>query len=129
MTAEGAGGGDEQVLLANLVSGSMPEGFARSVVTIRVGGSVSCSGQPWEDALLVVGRGALDVEASDGSRTRFPTGAVLAVAELPAGRLHNSGTEPVRLIAVRRSPSVESAPPRLPHHGRPRAGATDDFRG
>jgi hypothetical protein len=103
-TGEVARGDQEPPSLAHLVAGSLPEGFARSVVTICVGGSVSCPGVIWGDALVVVGHGALEVETSDGSRTRFPTGAVLAVAELPASRLHNIGTEPVRLIAVRRSP-------------------------
>ena len=90
--------------LAHLVAGPLPDGFARSVVTICVGGSVSCPGAIGGEALVIVDRGTLEVETSDGSRTPFPTGAVLAVAELPASRLHNIGTEPVRLIAVRRSP-------------------------
>ena len=99
-----AGGDEEHPTLGDLVAGSLPEGFARSVVTIGVGGSVSCSDVIWGDALVIVGRGALEVETSDGSRTRFGTGAVLAVTELPASRLHQSGREPVQLIAVRRSP-------------------------
>ena len=97
-TAEG-----EDPTLVRLVAGPLPEAFARSVVTIPVGGSLPCAGLLWGDALVIVGRGVLEVETWDGSRSRFSTGAVLAVPELPAGLLHNSGTEPVHLVAVRRS--------------------------
>jgi hypothetical protein len=110
-TGRPAEGGEEHPSLAHLVAGPLPDGFTRSVVTICVGGSVSCPGTGWGQALVIVDRGALEVETSDGSRTPFPTGAVLAVAELTAGRLHNGGTEPVRLVAVRRSSATGNPPP------------------
>jgi hypothetical protein len=103
MTGQRATGEGEDPTLAHLMAGLLPVAFTRSLVTIPVGGSMPCAGVLSDDALLIVGRGVLEVETSDGSRTRFSTGAVLAVPELPAGRLHNSGPGPVHLVAVRRS--------------------------
>ena len=91
---------------SRLLDGRLPEGFTRSVVTIGVGGSLACSASTWQDALLVVARGAIDVEASDGSRTRFCTGAVLVVAELPLCRLHNGGPQAVEIVTVRRTSQI-----------------------
>ena len=103
MTGQRATGEGEDPTLAHLTAGPLPVGFTRSLVTIPVGGSMPCAGVLWDDALVIVCRGVLEVETSDGSRTRFSAGAVLAVPELPAGRLYNSGTEPVHLVVVRRS--------------------------
>jgi hypothetical protein len=90
----------------------LPEGFTRSVVTVDVGGSLSCASAAWRDALVLVASGAIDVESPDGTRFQFCTGAVLALADLAHSRLRNSGTEAASLVTIRRSeaashPSVE----------------------
>ena len=59
---------------------------------------------------MLVTSGAIDVEAPDGSRFRFCTGAVLSVTDLPHSRLHNSGTEVAHLLTVRRSGAADHRP-------------------
>jgi hypothetical protein len=93
----------QQAEFGVLLGGRLPHGFTRSVVTIDVGGSLSCGSATWRDALVIVARGAIDVETSDGTRMRFLAGAVLTVADLPLSRLHNGGTEAAELVTVRRS--------------------------
>jgi hypothetical protein len=56
----------------------------------------------WRDALVVVVRGEIELEARAGGRERFARGAVLSLAGLPLRALHNQGAEPAELLAVRR---------------------------
>ena len=56
----------------------------------------------WRDALVVVVRGEIELEARSGGRERFARGAVLSLAGLPLRALHNPGVEPAELFAVRR---------------------------
>jgi hypothetical protein len=94
----------------SLLAGPTPTGFTRSVVRIDVGGSLDCRSPTWWDALVIVTRGAIDVETSDGIRCGFATGAVLAVGDLARSRLHNSGTEVAELTTVRRSRPADPRP-------------------
>jgi hypothetical protein len=75
--------------------------FDRRVVRVPPGGVLDYDEADWRDALVVVVRGEIQVE-SRGSRERFGRGAVLSLASLPLRALHNPGTEPAELVAVRR---------------------------
>jgi hypothetical protein len=57
----------------------------------------------WRDALVVVGRGEVELEFAGGARRRFACGAVLCLARLSLRTLRNPGAEPALLVAVTRA--------------------------
>jgi hypothetical protein len=56
----------------------------------------------WEDAIVVVEEGQIDLECLDGGYRRFAQGAVLYLVGLRLRALHNRGSEPAVLSAVAR---------------------------
>jgi hypothetical protein len=56
----------------------------------------------WHDALVVVGRGEIELAGLTGGRRRFGRGAVLYLDGLPLRALQNRAAEPAVLVAVRR---------------------------
>lgn len=57
----------------------------------------------WNDAIIFVTAGAIDVECSSGSEQRFSQGAALCFAHLRVRALHNRGREIARLLVIRRN--------------------------
>jgi hypothetical protein len=76
--------------------------FVRRVVRVPPGRARDYDEAEWRDALVVVVRGEIELEARAGGRERFARGAVLSLAGLPLRALHNQGAEPAELLAVRR---------------------------
>jgi hypothetical protein len=76
--------------------------FVRRVVRVPPGRARDYDEADWRDALVVVVRGEIELEARAGGRERFARGAVLSLAGLPLRALHNQGAEPAELLAVRR---------------------------
>jgi hypothetical protein len=74
--------------------------FVLRAVTIAPGRELPYDGAEWRGALVVVDRGAIDLESVHGARWRFGRGAMLWLAGLPVRALCNGGNEPARLIAV-----------------------------
>jgi quercetin dioxygenase-like cupin family protein len=56
----------------------------------------------WQGALVIVERGAIELEAVSGSLHRFARGDVLWLAGLALHALHNRGHEPAVLVVVTR---------------------------
>jgi hypothetical protein len=56
----------------------------------------------WRDAIVVVERGALELECRGGSRRRFVRGDLLWLDGLPLRALHNPGRAPAVLTVVAR---------------------------
>jgi hypothetical protein len=56
----------------------------------------------WRDALVVVARGRIELEALSGARRTFEPGAALWLVGLPLRALHNHGPEPAVIIAFTR---------------------------
>jgi hypothetical protein len=56
----------------------------------------------WRDALVLVARGEIEVEAVGGERRRFRRGDVLALAGLPLRTLRTPGAADTVLVAVSR---------------------------
>lgn len=48
----------------------------------------------WRDALVMVGRGEIELESVDGDSCRFGRGSVLCLVGLRLRALRNRGTEP-----------------------------------
>jgi hypothetical protein len=75
----------------------------RWTVTVAPGDVLAFVALDWADTLVVVERGALEIECLSGRRATFAGGAVLAPIALPVRSLRNPGCEPLVLRAVRRN--------------------------
>lgn len=84
--------------------------FDRRVVSVPPGRARSYEEADWRDALVLVVRGEIELEARGGSRQRFARGAVLSLAGLSLRALHNRGAEPAELVAVRRRRAARAEP-------------------
>lgn len=75
----------------------------RRTVTLQPGDVLAFVAADWADTLVVVERGALEIECLSGRCATFAAGAVLAPIALPVRRLRNPGCEPLVLEAVSRN--------------------------
>lgn len=79
-----------------------PLGFAVRAVGVEPGGHRIYNAAEWDDALVVVTCGEVELECLSGTRVRFGRGDLLWLAGLPLRALHNRGREPTLLLAVSR---------------------------
>lgn len=82
--------------------------FERGLVAVPPGGARDYDEADWRDALVLVVRGEIELEARSGCRERFAPGAVLSLAGLPLRALHNRGAVPAELMTVRRRRSARA---------------------
>lgn len=105
-----------------LVPAGVPASFERRMITIAAGSTLAYAAADWRDALVVVDRGAIELEGVGPSRLVLRAGAVLWLAGLSLRALHNHGPEPAVLVAVaRRDAAATSGAGRI---SEPRAPAT-----
>ena len=78
-------------------------GFEVRAVSVEVGVDRIYNEAEWEDAVVVVVRGELELEDVGGDVRCFGRGAVLCLVGLPVRALRSRGTEPALLVAVSRS--------------------------
>jgi len=74
--------------------------FQRRVVRLPAGSSRPYEQSEWEDALVIVTAGVIELEGLSGSRWQFPRGAMLWLTDLPLLALHNPGEQATELTAV-----------------------------
>jgi hypothetical protein len=86
--------------------------FQRREVRMDPGSSCPFDAAEWDDALVIVSAGVLELEGLSGRRWRFPRGAILWLTDLPVRTLHSSGEEPLVLSAVSRRPMNSPTPER-----------------
>jgi hypothetical protein len=86
----------------DMVFRPLPPRFERRVVTLAAGQRRPYDEAEWEDALVVVEAGAVELEGLSGRRFRFERGDILWLAGVPLRELHNPGPTPVVLVALRR---------------------------
>jgi hypothetical protein len=86
--------------------------FQRQVVRFDAGCSRPYEPSEWDDALVIVTLGEIELEGLSGRRWRFPRGAILWLTDLPLRALHNPGQEAAELTAVSRP--ISSRPPTSP---------------
>jgi hypothetical protein len=84
------------------LDGPLPSRFRLHGVTLEPGGSRAYRAEEWDDALVVVERGEIELECRAGGRRRFPSGAIMWLQGMDLRALHNPGTEPTVLSAVSR---------------------------
>jgi hypothetical protein len=64
----------------------------------------------WEDALVVIESGKLELECRSGDRSRFGRGDVIWLIGLPLRVLRNCGAVPTVLVAVTRLRTTRTGP-------------------
>ena len=82
----------------------MTMAFDRRTVALPAGSERLYDAAEWEDALVVVKAGVIELEGLNGRRWRFPCGAMLWLTDLPVRALHNPGEETALLCAISRRP-------------------------
>lgn len=95
----GAAGDDPR---PRLVAAPLPPRFTRRVVAVPAGTALPYSAADWRAALVVVTRGAIELEGLAGDRARFESGDLLTLADPPLRALHSVGTDPALLVVVAR---------------------------
>lgn len=86
-----------------LLAGQLPESFDARVVAVGPGRACLYDATEWNDAVVVVARGTIELELLDGGRCRFVCGSVLSLSGLPVRALRNRGRSPAVLVAVSRT--------------------------
>jgi hypothetical protein len=80
----------------------LPEAFELLVITLAPGRVRAFEPAEWRDGLVVIERGTVELENSDGDRARFARGAVVSLAGLPLRTLRNDGRDTAVIAVVRR---------------------------
>jgi len=76
--------------------------FAVRLITLAPGAERPFDDRDWADALVVVERGAVEIEGRSGLRRTFVSGNVLCLSGLPLRALRNRGHVTAVLSAVTR---------------------------
>jgi hypothetical protein len=75
-------------------------GFERRTLTLAPGSE--CAAPAWDDALVVVTRGAIELEGVGGTTRRFGPGDLIWLRGVPLRALRNHGPDAAVLVAVSR---------------------------
>jgi quercetin dioxygenase-like cupin family protein len=73
--------------------------FRRRVVELAPGEAIAVDPASWDDAIVFVTAGEIELECARGERRRFSCGATLCFGP-PLRAVRNCGPDPVRLVAV-----------------------------
>jgi len=82
------------------IAGSAPPSFGRRVVELASGAELAFDPASWQDAIVFVLAGEVDVQCPGGAGHRFGPGDVVCFTRLPVRTLHNRGAVPARLLAM-----------------------------
>ena len=93
-----------------LARADLPPTFERWRTEIGAGTSRPTSAAEWAGCVVLVERGAIEVDCTAGGYRSFVAGDLLALGWLPLERIRNPGPEVARLLAVRRRGSVPQTP-------------------
>ncbi len=99
-TAVGFDPGPERL---SFLDGALPTRFRLRELTLQAGCSHPFRDEDWDDALVVVERGEIELECRAGIRRRFPAGAIMWLHGMNLRALHNPGEQPTVLSAVSRA--------------------------
>jgi len=80
----------------------LPPAFDRLRIRLEAGDARLTEAAEWSDCLVMVERGAVEVECEGGSRRSFVAGDLVALECLPVRALRNRGPDEAWLLAVRR---------------------------
>ena len=74
--------------------------FGRRVVAVLPGDTLPFDPGAWEDAIVFVLAGEIDVQCSSGAEHRFRQGDILWLTGLSVRSLRNGAPVPARLLAI-----------------------------
>ncbi len=74
--------------------------FERRTLTIPPGAARAPAGAGWPDAIVLVARGAVELQCAGGSTRRFAAGDLIWLHGLAVPALRNRGTRDAVLVAV-----------------------------
>jgi hypothetical protein len=82
--------------------------FAVRRIAVAPGAERAYDAAEWRDALVVVERGAVELECRSGARRTFVSGDILCLSRLPLRALRNPGGVPalLALVSRRREPPI-----------------------
>jgi quercetin dioxygenase-like cupin family protein len=80
--------------------------FERRIVELEPDAVLDHEAAVWQDAIVVVTAGEIELECWTGERRRFRRGEILTLARLPLRRVRSSGKTPARLLAIWRRAAV-----------------------
>jgi len=83
--------------------GSDSPNYARRTIELAPHAFLGEEDVNWEQAIIFVTAGEIELVCSSGARARFRSGDILCVAPFPKRAVRNSGAEPARLLALWRS--------------------------
>jgi hypothetical protein len=86
----------------------LPPAFDLLVVTVAPGRERSYEPVEWRGAVVVVERGAVELQGALGGRARFERGDVLCLSGIGVEALRNPGTELAVLSVMRRREGVSA---------------------
>ena len=84
----------------HLPRGSAAVAIPAARITVDPGARVRSIEEEWDDALVVVESGEIELECRAGIRRRFPAGAIMWLQGMNLHAMHNPGAEPTVLSAV-----------------------------
>ena len=88
--------------------------FSRREICLDAGACRPYRDAEWEDALVIVSAGVLELEGRSGRRWRFPRGAILWLTDLPVVAIHNPGDVALIITAVARRDEFQKPTPSQP---------------
>jgi len=86
----------------SFLDGPLPPRFRLRAVTIEPGGTRPYRADEWDDALVVVEAGEIELRCEAGGRRRFGAGAIMWLQGMGLAAMHNPGDVPTVLSAVSR---------------------------
>jgi hypothetical protein len=93
----------------SLLGRPLPPAFVRCEVVLAPDAERAYVAAEWQDALVVVEEGSLELIGLSGTRRRLERGAILWLWGLPLRALSNPGTVDTRIVGISRRP-MSSAP-------------------
>ena len=81
----------------------VPACFGKRTVDIAPASVLAYDATSWQDAIVFVTAGEIELECSSGERRRFREGDILCLAPFPLRLLRNVGAGPAQLLAIWRT--------------------------
>jgi hypothetical protein len=85
-----------------MLRGALPPGFRRRVLRLAPGRRLRYRADAWQDAIVAVDRGEIQLECAGQPPRRFQRGDLLSLAGIGLRAIYNSGPGTAVLIAVRK---------------------------
>jgi glyoxylate utilization-related uncharacterized protein len=96
---------DDDLDVERLARSDSPD-FPRRTIELAPHSVLDDEDVNWEQAIVFVTAGEIELACVSGARARFRSGDILCFAPFPNRTVRNSGAEPARLLAIWRRRTV-----------------------